>query len=49
MMEEDEEDYEDVDEDEDEDQFEDEVCMSWIFILFDDKAYWLTGAGVGWR
>ena len=47
MMEEDEEDYEDVDEDDDE--FEDEVCMSWIFALFDDKAYWLTGAGVGWR
>ena len=48
MMEEDEDDYEDIEEDDDE-EFEDEVCMSWIFTLFDDKAYWLTGAGVGRR
>jgi hypothetical protein len=48
MMEDDEDDYEDIEEDDDE-EFEDEVCMSWIFTFFDDKAYWLTGAGMGWR
>jgi hypothetical protein len=46
MMEEDEEDYEDVDEDEDEDQFEDEVCMSWEISPLFDEAHWLIGFGV---